>query len=69
MAPINEKVEDKYLQDAETGDMDDIELHKLTQKILWKLDTRYDNTLPFVSVTHRAQSPSSPSTSLPMQLP
>lgn len=45
MSPMNDKVEDKYLHDAETGDIDDIEIQKITRKLLWKLDTRYANDL------------------------
>ena len=53
--PTNQKVEDKYLHDAETGEMDEIERQKLTRKILWKLDTRYGNTLPLfhLLIAHR----------------
>ena len=48
MDPSNEKIEDRRLQDAEIGDIDDIEHRKMTRKILWKLDTRYGSHLSVV---------------------
>ncbi len=52
MAPQHEKVEEKHLQDAEAGDIDDIELQKTTRKLLWKLDTRYDHHLTSISFAY-----------------